>query len=157
MTPEETAERFVGFAVRLKRAFRSGIGSAGGTGSAGGIGSAATTLTEERFRTLHYLEESGGAGLKELSERIRISPSSLCIMLGKLEEESFVERSREEHDRRNVHYRLTETGAHALKSAREHRLAAFAARFAALDSAERDRFAAAIAEVETLIGVLDDR
>ncbi len=143
MTSRETAKRFIDFAVRLKRAFRSGIAGAG------------ALLTEERFRTLHYLEDSGGAGLKELSERILISPSSLCIMLGKLEEEGFVERSREDHDRRAVRYRLTAEGATALGAARERRLQAFSSRFSEMDDRDRERFAAAIAEMEDLIGVLE--
>ncbi len=145
MTSREAAKRFIDFAVRLKRAFRNGVFGTGGP------------LTEERFRTLHYLDESGGAGLKELSERILISPSSLCIMLGKLEEEKFVERSREDRDRRNVRYRLTDEGTVALRAARERRLEAFASRFAALDGDDRARFVAAMTELDALLGVLEGK
>jgi DNA-binding MarR family transcriptional regulator len=144
MSPDETAKRFIDFAVRLKKIFRC-------------IGNEDGALSEERFRTLHFLTESDGAGLKELSELIHISPSSLCIMLRKLEDEGFVERSRDEVDRRNVSYRSTAEGKMALQAERERRLAAFSVRFASLSIEERERLSAAMAEVGSLIGVLEVR
>jgi DNA-binding MarR family transcriptional regulator len=145
MSPEETAKRFIDFAVRLKRVFRFAVGSGNGG------------LSEERFRTLLFLNESEKVGLKELSERIHISPSSLCIMLKKLEDEGFVDRSRDEVDRRNVLYRSTAAGTAALKAEREFRLAAFASSFAQLSAEDRSRLAEAMAEVDRLITVLDKK
>jgi DNA-binding MarR family transcriptional regulator len=143
MKPEETAKRFIDFAVRLKKIFRTSIENS------------ESKMSEERFRTLLFLSESEGTGLKELSARICISPSSLCIMLGKLEDEGFVERSRIGQDRRNVSYRSTIEGSRALQAERERRLAVFSARFATLSTADLERLAAAISEVDSLIGVLD--
>jgi MarR family transcriptional regulator, organic hydroperoxide resistance regulator len=145
MKPDETAKRFIDFAVRLKRILRTNIENS------------ENKMSEERFRTLLFLSESEGTGLKELSARICISPSSLCIMLGKLEDEGFVERSRTGHDRRNVSYRSTVEGSRALQAERERRLAFFAARFATLPEADLERLNAAMTEVDSLIGVLDRR
>jgi DNA-binding MarR family transcriptional regulator len=78
-------------------------------------------------------------------------------MLGKLEDEGFVERSRTGQDRRNVSYRSTIEGSRALQAERERRLAVFSARFATLSAADLERLAAAMAEVDSLIGVLDGR
>lgn len=143
MTAEETAKRFVSFALGIKRLFRSEFSSFG------------EGLTEERFRTLHFLSEGGDAGLTELSGRIRISPSSLCIMLGKLEEEGLVARVREGADRRRVLYRCTEAGSAALSRDKERRLGLLAARFEALDSGRRDRLARAMDELADVLQALE--
>lgn len=140
MTSEDAARRFVDFAVRLKRIFRAELGKADGC------------LTEERFRSLMYLAEVSGAALSDLSERIRISPSSLCIMLGKLEEEGLVCRERDSVDRRRVAYRITSEGRAALEADRSRRLAALSGRFAPLGEGELKRLVDAMGEIEGLLG-----
>ena len=143
MTSEETARLFVDFAVRMKRFFRSGpVPLPAG-------------LTEERCRTLHFLEAEGGAGLRVLSERIGISPSSLCIMLGKLEEDGFVARRRDESDRRGVRYACTEEGLAALEREQERKVLALNSRFKSLSDEERDALAAAMSVIDLMIEKLD--
>lgn len=132
------------FAVRMKRFFRSEHGRE------------TADLTEVRRRTLHFLAAEGGAGLRILSEKIGISPSSLCIMLGKLEEEGYVARRREEEDRRGVRYTCTEEGLTALERARERQIAALSGRFRSLTDDERDSLAHAMAVIDRLIGKIAD-
>jgi DNA-binding MarR family transcriptional regulator len=139
MTVEETARRFVDFAVFLKRFFRTEMNPQEGT------------LTDERFRSLHYLEGSGDVALSELSERICISPSSLCLMLKKLEEEGLVERNRAAGDRRKVLYRISALGLERLGDGRKRRLAALSKRFEALPQADRERLRQAMDSMESIL------
>jgi DNA-binding MarR family transcriptional regulator len=139
MTVEETARRFVDFAVHLKRFFRTEMNLQEGC------------LTDERFRSLHYLEGSEGVALSELSERIRISPSSLCLMLKKMEEEGLVERNRGSKDRRKVLYSISRLGLKRLDDDRSRRLAALTERFKALSQADRDRLHQAMDSMESIL------
>ena len=127
------------FAVHLKRFFRTEMNLQEGC------------LTDERFRSLHYLEGSEGVALSELSERIRISPSSLCLMLKKMEEEGLVERNRGSKDRRKVLYRISPLGLKRLEDDRSRRLAALTERFKALSQADRDRLHQAMDSMESIL------
>jgi DNA-binding MarR family transcriptional regulator len=144
MTGEEAAHRLADLMISLKRTFRSYVGCTEGC------------LSEERFRCLYRLAESPangtGATLSALSERMRISSSSLCIMLGKLEEEGLVERERDLVDRRKVRYRISEPGRQKLREDRNQRLLMLSEKFSTLDEGEREKLIHAIEDLE---GVLE--
>ena len=143
MTSDDAARRFVDFAVNLKRTFRAELGRTEGC------------LTEERFRSLMFLSQGSGAALSDLSERIHISPSSLCIMLGKLESEGLVSRERDGADRRKVVYRISPQGRRTLESDREKRLAALSLRFSRLGEEDLKRFALAMGDIEGVLKGLE--
>jgi DNA-binding MarR family transcriptional regulator len=136
---DEAARRFVGFAVWLKRSFRAELSRVEGG------------LSEERFRCLLYLAESSGSGLSRLSERIHISSSSLCIMLKKLEEDSYVERRRGTVDRRQVEYRITADGRERLEEERDRRLAVFSGRLATIPPDDQRRLVAAMDTIQAVL------
>ncbi len=61
---------------------------------------------------LKWLHLKGGkASQKELQGEIHISPASLCEVLGKLEREGLLERTRSEADKRQLEISLTQRGA----------------------------------------------
>jgi len=139
VSTDETARRFVGFAVWLKRSFRAELSRLEGG------------LSEERFRCLLYLSESSGSGLSRLSERIHISSSSLCIMLKKLEEDGYVERRRDTADRRQVEYTITPGGRERLEEERARRLAVFSVRLATIPLDDQRRLVAAMDTVQSIL------
>lgn len=67
-------------------------------------------LTETQFKTLVILRKSPKISLKELSNEIHVSSSSLSIMLNKLVEDDWVERHYQESDRRLTFFSLSSKG-----------------------------------------------
>ncbi|AEJ19172.1 MarR family winged helix-turn-helix transcriptional regulator [Gracilinema caldarium] len=139
---QELARRFIEFTITLKRMFRH---------------VALQTdqhLTEERYRSLLYLLKMEEAGLSELSERLSISASSLCIMLGKLEEEGLVERHRSKEDRRQVRYSCTPKGRERLLAAQTSLLNLLTDRFYNISSEKRDQLMKAFDEIESIFSMI---
>jgi DNA-binding MarR family transcriptional regulator len=139
---EELARRFLDFAINLKRLFRSTAVQTD------------RSLSEERYRSLLCLLKMEEAGLSELSERLSISASSLCIMLGKLEEEGLVERHRSKEDRRHVRYSCTPKGRYRVIAAQKELLDQLAGRFKQASAENRERLLKALDEIESVLGTL---
>jgi MarR family transcriptional regulator, lower aerobic nicotinate degradation pathway regulator len=105
---------------------------------------AAATSPEEQMRFPHFavlaaLDEFGPASQRDISRRLRIDPSDLVAFVDWLEEVRFVERTRDQRDRRRYRVDLTPAGRRALA-----RRAVAAERtndelFRALDAKERAR------------------
>jgi DNA-binding MarR family transcriptional regulator len=79
----------------------------------------AATSPEEQMRFPHFavlaaLEEFGPASQRDISRRLRIDPSDLVAFVDWLEEVGFVERTRDESDRRRYSVDLTPAGRRAL-------------------------------------------
>jgi len=139
----ELARRFLEFAINLKRFFRSSSVQTN------------RSLSVERYRSLLCLLKMEEAGLSELSERLSISASSLCIMLGKLEEEGLVERHRNKEDRRQVCYRCTSQGRERVIAAQEELLEQLAERFTNLSMEHQKRLFKALDDIESVLGTLE--
>jgi DNA-binding MarR family transcriptional regulator len=74
---------------------------------------------EEQMRFPHVavlaaLDEFGAASQREISRRLRIDPSDLVAFVDWLEGVGFVERTRDERDRRRYRVDLTPAGRRAL-------------------------------------------
>lgn len=75
-----------------------------------------------RMRTMTALCNGGACTLKELSERVKASPSNLCLLLKSLCEEGLTTRSAHPSDRRVVIYEATDQGRSWLQSLRQERV-----------------------------------
>ncbi|MCA1951071.1 MAG: MarR family winged helix-turn-helix transcriptional regulator [Treponema sp.] len=140
----QLARPFFSFALNLKRFFRS-------------LSSRADrSFSEERHRSLLCLLKMGEAGLSDLSERLSISASSLCIMLGKLEEEGLVERHRSKQDRRQVRYSCTEKGRERLMAAEHAALEHLARHLERLSDEDKKRLLTAMSEMEAVLSSLSE-
>lgn len=140
----DLARRFLDVSINLKRLFR------------GIVVQSNRSLSEERYRSLLCLLKMEEAGLSELSERLSISASSLCIMLGKLEEEGLVERHRSSKDRRQVHYSCTAKGRERVNAAQEELLERLASQFQNLSADKRDRLLKALNEMDAVLACLNN-
>ncbi|HON14070.1 MAG TPA: MarR family transcriptional regulator, partial [Treponema sp.] len=140
----DLAHRFLDFSINLKRLFRSVLVQSD------------RNLSEERYRSLLCLIKMEEAGLSELSERLSISASSLCIMLGKLEEEGLVERHRRSEDRRQVQYSCTAKGRERVIAAQEELLERLASQFQNLSADKRDRLLKALNEMDAVLACLNN-
>lgn len=81
--------------------------------------SAAATTAEEQMRFPHLavlaaIDEFGAASQRDISRRLRIDPSDLVSFVDWLEDVGFVERTRDERDRRRYRVDLTPAGRRAL-------------------------------------------
>jgi len=97
---EDLAREFIGLMITLDRATRKHYN----------VFRAEANFTDKQFRTMMFLHKNGKVKLKEMSKRINLSNSSLCIMLNKMVEDGYAARELDEKDRRNMYYFLTEVG-----------------------------------------------
>ncbi|MDD7795107.1 MarR family winged helix-turn-helix transcriptional regulator [Clostridium sp. 'White wine YQ'] len=111
MDNKETARTLMDFAILTKRLIRKF-----------NTYKYDTRLTVEQFRTLTALNSKERITLKELSQTIEVSTSSICIMLNRLSDENLVYRETDENDRRNTFYGLTEEGKKLLERENEKML-----------------------------------
>ncbi|MDR0665193.1 MAG: MarR family transcriptional regulator [Helicobacteraceae bacterium] len=68
-----------------------------------------------QFHILEELNESGRTRLKDLSKRMDLSASSICIMLGQMEAEGLVIREIDAKDRRGAYYSTSQKGKEKIK------------------------------------------
>jgi homoprotocatechuate degradation regulator HpaR len=67
-------------------------------------------LTEQQWRVIRVLEEYGDLEFHELSRIAWIQPPSLTGILGRLERDALVRRSRSQADQRRLHVALSSAG-----------------------------------------------
>lgn len=108
-------------------------------------------LTEQQFRTFMCLKKLNKCTLKELSKSLKVSTSSLCIMLGKMYEEGYVDRETDIKDRRNTFYYLTEEGQKFLCDEIERRLGLLDKQIDKLTNEKKERLYSCVKEVEEII------
>lgn len=75
----------------------------------------ALELTPPQFHTLLWLGHDGALPMGELSRRIGISEKTMTGVVDRLERKQYVQRLRDEADRRVVRVKLTRKGAGAWK------------------------------------------
>lgn len=67
-------------------------------------------VTFPQWLLLRHLAETGRATVRELAERMEVTPANITGLTDRLEREALVSRSRSSEDRRVVYVRLTERG-----------------------------------------------
>jgi DNA-binding MarR family transcriptional regulator len=105
-------------------------------------------MSEEKFRSLLGLRLLGRAPLKSLAAHDGLSASAQCIMLNRLVEEGFAERTADPRDRRSVFYELNDSGLALLNAEIARRTDLLSSSLDRLGKSEKARFARAI---ETLL------
>jgi DNA-binding MarR family transcriptional regulator len=77
---------------------------------------AAEQMRFPHFAVLACLDEFGSASQRDISERLRLDPSDLVGFVDWLESAGFVERKRDERDRRRYAVDVTPAGRRALRA-----------------------------------------
>lgn len=101
-------------------------------------------MSEQKFHSLLSMRLLGRSPLKVLASHDGLSASAKCIMLNRLVEEGFAERTEDPDDRRSVFYELTEAGLSLLNGEIARRTDLLTEGLARLRGAERERLAEAI-------------
>ncbi|KAJ49974.1 DNA-binding MarR family transcriptional regulator [Clostridium tetanomorphum] len=140
MDNREVAKEFIGFLIKLKKYMRAEVSK-----------SRSSNITEQQFRTLMNLKQSGKCTLKELSGRIHVSNSSLCIMLNKMVEEGIVQREIDDKDRRNTFYNLSNCGRKFLEKELDKKLLTMGDKIGNLSEEEKEKFIVYLKGIEEII------
>ena len=77
------------------------------------------SVTGPQLYMLHFIEEKGKCKLTQLAERLDVKPSAITVMIDRLEKSGFVNRTRDDADRRAIWAEVTEEGRGVLQRARE--------------------------------------
>lgn len=111
METRDVSNEFINFTMKLKKYIKTSINDANNK--------QVFTLTQAQFGVLLQLGCLKKCTLKDLSKKIKVSNSSLCIMLNKMSEEGLVKRETDPKDRRNTFYSLTDKGNKLLNDEQE--------------------------------------
>ncbi len=104
-------------------------------------------MSDEKFRSLLGLRFLGRSPLKTLAAHDGLSASAQCIMLNRLVDGGYAERTGDPKDRRNAFYEMTPTGRDLLRAEIARRTGIVAAHLEGFTAAERERFARGIESV----------
>ncbi len=96
----------------------------------------AADLSVPQFRTLAFLERTGGASLGEVAESLGLTAPSACALIDILEDRRMVSRTGAPDDRRRLVLALTPAGRQALAQSRAETQKSLAAILAGLDASE---------------------
>lgn len=95
------------------------------------------SLSGSQFFLLKLLESaSAGLSASELATRLGVSTSAMTGLVDRLAQPGFVERHRDENDRRVVRIRVTDQGRQVIKDAQARRRARVREVFSRLDEPE---------------------
>jgi DNA-binding MarR family transcriptional regulator len=72
-------------------------------------------LTPGQVYLLHLIEKEERCTVSQLAEKMEVKPSAITVMLDRLENRRYIERFRDQQDRRVVLVQLTDTGSDVLK------------------------------------------
>lgn len=111
-------------------------------------------LTATQVSVLGTIHRHGPLTLGDVAARERLSPPMISKVVDALEQSGFVERERDDQDRRVWRVRATPVADDWIDQNRARRDAWLAERLAALDGAERAAVAAAVPALERIVGEL---
>lgn len=109
-------------------------------------------LNQTQVKVLMLLYHKDYSTMRELCEHVDVQKSSMTSIIDSLEEGSFVERVRREHDRRSYLVRLTASGRQAAADFRKEVRSRFDKQIARLSSEDREAFGQAL---ETLTAMIE--
>jgi len=72
-------------------------------------------LTPGQVFLLHLIKKEERCTVSQLAEKMEVKPSAITVMLDRLENRHYIERFRDQQDRRVVIVQLTKTGADVLQ------------------------------------------
>ncbi len=101
-----------------------------------------SVFTRQQIRLLHILSRHGNQPMKTFSDKMHMSKPNLTKLVDHLIEEGYVQRMRDENDRRKVLLNLTEKGDGVLKDHYKVMIEEVALKFDILSDEEVDEMAA---------------
>lgn len=140
MDNRDIAEEFILFTIKLKKYMKANM-----------VNNKAFKLTNTQFRTLLQLNCLKKCTLKDLSKNIKVSTSSLCIMLNKMNDEGIVKRETDIKDRRNTFYSLTDNGEKILEEEKERIISYIDSKIKGLSDEKRIRLFESLNDLKEIL------
>ena len=109
-------------------------------------------ISQSEYNCLVQFFEVNSMGVKDLAERLDITPGGVTRIITSLENKGYVERRISLDDRRNINVLLTSQGRKLVKKMRRAAIDIHREIFDQIDPSERETVAAAI---QTLLNALD--
>lgn len=109
-------------------------------------------MSSAQLFVLSQLKEGSSSSIRELAARTSTDPSSVSVVLDRLEERRFVVRVRDPEDRRRTKLEITPLGARRLAQAPELPQLRFLRALEGVPSARRKILVQSLAELTTLLG-----
>ncbi len=109
-------------------------------------------ISQSEYNCLVQFFEVNSMGVKDLAERLEITPGGVTRIITSLENKGYVERRISLDDRRNINVLLTSQGKKLVKKMRRAAIDIHREIFDQIDPSERETVAAAI---QTLLNALD--
>lgn len=78
------------------------------------------TFTKEQMLAIRYLGLFGPLSVSEFADQLCVKPSAVTALMNRLTEKGYVERIRDETDRRVVYLRLTELGMYVYEQGNDN-------------------------------------
>lgn len=97
-------------------------------------------LTPGQVFMLHFIRKEGECSVKQLAEKMEVAPSAITVMLDRLENHGFVNRTRKKDDRRVVMVSLTDEGEDKLNFVMNERKKILSQCFQQMEEYELDSF-----------------
>ncbi len=107
-------------------------------------------ISPSQLSALASVAGQGPLTLSELSALEQVQPPTMTRVVARLEEQGFVSRTTDPHDRRVARVTATAAGRRFLDEARQRKNTFLAARLASLDGDDREALAQAIEVLEHL-------
>lgn len=112
-------------------------------------------LTPGQVFLLHLIEKEERCTISQLAEKMEVKPSAITVMLDRLENRHYIERFRDQKDRRVVIVQLTEPGLDVLQKIWNLRKRVVGYCLQQLDSDERTIFLRAFEKLGRIAADLD--
>lgn len=113
------------------------------------------SVTGPQLRLLQMIRREGDATASELSEAMSLSQATVTSILDRLEDRGLLERIRSQTDKRKIHPRLTESGAHLLDQAPTPLQDSFVRKFDRLQSWEQHMIISSLQRVAEMMDAED--
>jgi DNA-binding MarR family transcriptional regulator len=100
---------------------------------------------------LRRLDSEGPLRVTELATAERVAQPTMTVLVGRLEQDGLVRKTRDHNDARAVRVQLTDAGRDELAAVRAQRAAVLQERFERLTDDDRDKLAAALPALDRLL------
>ena len=103
------------------------------------------------------LNMGGAARLKDIARRENVSAPNLCASFRRLEQEGFVVRTTDEHDRRNVLYAVTPAGKELAAKVMENFRIGIEKMFSGISSMDEEKLTGALKTINNILERMEQK
>ncbi|ERJ11285.1 MarR family winged helix-turn-helix transcriptional regulator [Haloplasma contractile] len=112
-------------------------------------------LSPSHFQIMFMIDDQGKLTMSEIARNLMIAKSNLTPLVKKLINKDYVERIKDEKDRRMFYLSLTETGEKFMECHKQFIVKHLKERLSKLEATELDELKASLQSIHTIISKID--